>query len=274
VILRLYSQVNQLSNHTVRRFLERIVLGKLINMKNTIARLAGMLALSLFVHSTYAQFTGKLVYEIDRPDTKLVMTYYQKGTQGHIEAYNVKMSNGTADMSTLHPQDTVLWDFAKGTETHLNYHQMRAFMTKYIGKMESDAIAAHGQNMSTVTVTSKGSESVNGYACTHYVMTMGTKIFKSTRDVWITKDLGPAPTVYVVGSYLYFTPGFPHFTDLTQAGADGVVVKAVLSGAGMVSTMNLISVDKKTPSASLFQAPSRYTLIDETNMTIPQGRKN
>jgi Domain of unknown function (DUF4412) len=246
----------------------------LAGLRCAVLRCAGLIVLVLSLHTAFAQFTGKLVYEIARPDTKLVMTYYQKGTQGHIEAYNVKMSSGNADMSTLHPQDTVLWDFAKGTETHLNYRQMRAFMTKYIGKMETDLMAAKGKNMGAITVTSKGSESVNGYACTHYVMATNNKMMNSTRDVWITKDLGPAPTVYIVGSYLYFTPGFPHFTDLTQAGADGVVVKAVLTGAGMVSTMNLVSVDKKTPSASLFQVPSRYTFIDETNMTMPQGVKH
>jgi hypothetical protein len=246
-------------------------------MKNTIATLtstlalAGTFALSLSVQSVSAQFTGKLVYEIARPDTKLVMTYYQKGTQGRIEAYNVKMSSGTPDMSTVHPQDTIIFDFAKATETHLNYHQMRAFITKYIGKMESDAIAAHGKNLGTVTVTSKGPETVNGYVCTHYIMaTNNYKIWNSTRDIWITNGLGPAPTVYIVGSYLYFTPGFPHFTDLTQAGANGIVVKSVLTGGSMVSTMNLVSVDPTTPSSSLFKVPSNYTVVDESNASIPQ----
>ncbi len=219
-----------------------------MDMKNMIAILAGMLALSLFVHSASAQFTGKLVYEIARPDTKLVMTYYQKGTQGRIEAYNVKMSSGIADMSTLHAHDTILFDFAKATETHLNYHQMRGFITKYIGKIESDAIAAHGKNLGAVTVTSKGPETVNGYVCTHYVMATNNKTWNSTRDIWITNGLGPAPTVYIVGSYLYFTPRIPAFHGcFTQAGANGVVVKSVLTGGPMVSTMNLVSVGPDDP---------------------------
>ena len=58
-------------------------------------------------------------------------------------------------------------------------------------------------------------------------------------------------------------------TDLIQAGGNGVVVKAVFSGPGLTSTMNLVGVDMKTPAVSLFQVPSWYSLIDNTNFTMP-----
>ena len=234
-------------------------------MKNNIAL---SLVLALLVQGATAQFTGTLVYEVTRPDSKLVMTYCQKGTAGFSAAYNVQLKGGVPDMSTMHAQDTIIWDFASANETHLQYHTMRAFKQKYLAVVQAKMLEAQMKGKGTVTVTSKGPETVNGYNCTHFVITT-TMMAAGTRDVWVTKDLGPAATVWVVGSYLYFPPGYPHLDKLLAAGADGVVVKSVSSyGANhsMETTMNLVKADKHAPGAALFQVPSRYSLVDETNM--------
>jgi Domain of unknown function (DUF4412) len=247
-------------------FAAAIIFGETIIMKNNIAL---GLALVLIVQGATAQFTGTLVYEIARPDTKLVMTYCQKGTAGFIAAYNVQLKGGVPDVSTMHAQDTILWDFANANETHLQYHTMRAFKQKYVAVMEAKMMEERMKGKGTLTVTSKGLETVNGYSCTHFVITTTSGMGASTRDVWVTKDLGPAATVWVMGSYLYFPPGYPHLDKLLAAGANGVVVKSVSSfGANhsLETTMNLVKVDKHAPGAALFQVPSRYNLVDETNM--------
>jgi hypothetical protein len=146
---------------------------------------------------------------------------------------------------------------------------MRAFKQKYMAVMQAKMMEERMKGKSSVTVTSAGQETVNGYNCTHFVMAITSMMGNSTRDVWVTKDLGPAATVWVVGSYLYFPPGYPHLDKLIAAGADGVVVKSVSSvGANhsLETTMNLVRVDKHAPSAALFQVPSRYNLVDETNL--------
>jgi hypothetical protein len=235
-------------------------------MKFTIIEIAGTLALAAGIQVASAQFTGKLVYEVDRPETRLTMTYFQDKSHGRVEAYSVRMNNGIPDMSTVKAQDTLLLDFARATETHLQKLTKTAYITQYTFNMEALASAMKDQQLDCQSV---GQETISGYHCTHFVMTQTAHGFTSKKEVWITKDLGQAPSLYVVGNFLYYTPGHPLLTKLIQAGGDGVVVRAIQSAGGLSATVNLLSVDKKTPSASLFQVPSGYTTMDRTHETAP-----
>ena len=243
-------------------------------MKSILPRVAGLIGAAIAFQTASAQFTGKLVYEIDRPKEKLVMTYYQSGTAAHVEAYNITTNNGVTDTTTVNPQDTILFDFANSNETHLQWRYQRAMKTRYTDDVLTAATTAKGKSLGTTTVTNKGADTANGYNCTHFVLTTTSQFGSSTRDVWVTGDLGPAPTAWVLGSYLYFTPGFPTFTKLTAAGANGIVVKSTASNArqGVISVMNLVVVDTHTPNPALFQVPSYYTVFDRTGFTLPYGK--
>ena len=227
--------------------------------------LIGLFALASL--SASAQFNGKLVYQIDQDGTRTVMTYIQYGTNAVIDAYTIKLNNGVTDTTTFHAQDTLLFDFAAATETHLQYKTGRAFKQKYMGTLMAPAV---GKMPGTVSYAAAGSGSVNGYSCNHYVISTKTSFNTSTKDVWTTGDIGGSPTIWVVGAFLYYTPGFPNFTKLTAAGASGVVVQAGSTSGKLHWTMNLISCDPHfVPKVrGFFSVPSRYTLIDETNMNL------
>ena len=237
-------------------------------MKLAITRSTTAFLLTACTQVASAQFAGKLVYEVARPDTKLTMIYYQDKTHARIEAYSVRMNNGVPDMSTIKAQDTLLFDLGKATETHLQQHTGYAIITQYTLSREIFASAIKNQQ---IDCQNMGQETVNGYQCTHFVMTQTETKYGHTskKEIWITKDLGPAPSIYVVGNYLYYTPGYLLLTKLIQAGGDGVVVKTVQSAGGLSAIINLVSVDKKAPPASLFQVPPRYTTMDQTNYTGP-----
>lgn len=236
-------------------------------MKTTTFKLTITCLLSFAsVQFAIAQFSGKLVYEKVHPDSKLVMTYYQDKTNARIEAYSVHMQNNVPDISTINAQDTILYDLSKSVETHLQNTTQRAIITQYTFSLISNSPLYQNQ---VIDIKKVGQETLNGYSCSHFLITNTLKGRITHTEVWITKDLGPAPGIYVMGSYLYYTPGYPMFTKLIEAGGDGIVVKAV-QGEGTFSAMiNLVSVDKKTPSASMYKVPSRYTVIDNSNMTIP-----
>jgi hypothetical protein len=182
------------------------------------------------------------------------------------------LNNGVPDTTTLHPQDTLLFDFAAATETHLQYATMHAYKQKYMGTIMA---AAGGKTAGTLSVSAAGTATVNGYNCNLYVVTTKAVFGTSTKDVMTTNDIGGSPTLWVVGAFTYYTPGYPHFTKLTAAGASGVVVQvnSSFSKQGLQYSMNLISADTKfVPRVrGYFAVPSRYNLIDETNMTIPGG---
>lgn len=236
-------------------------------MKTTIFKLTIICLLSFTsVQFASAQFSGKLVYEVVRTDSKLVMTYYQNKSNARIEAYSVRLNNDAPDMSTLKAQDTILYDLSKSSETHLQYRTQRAIISQSTFALAGNS---KGYKNQVLDVKKVGQETVNGYSCSHFVLTSTMNGLSNHHDVWITKDLGPAPSIYVMGSYLYYTPGYLMLTKLIEAGGDGIVVKTVHGEGTFSATANLISADKKTPSASMFQVPSRYIVIDNSNMTLP-----
>lgn len=231
-------------------------------MKNTIIGLFALVSLP-----ASAQFNGKLVYQIDQEGTRIVMTYIQYGTNAVITAYTMQLKNGVADTTTFHAQDTLIFDFTAATETHLQYKTWRAYKQKYMGTIMAAAV---DKMPGTVSYAAAGSGSVNGYSCNHYVITTTTKFNTSKKDVWTTNDIGGSPTTWVLGGFLYYTPGFPPFAKLTAAGATGVVVQAGSTAGKLHWTMNLISCDPHfVPKVrGFFSVPSRYTLVDETNMNF------
>jgi hypothetical protein len=229
--------------------------------------------LALFAGSASAQFNGKLVYQVDQNGNRLVMAYYQSGTHGKIEAYNVQLKNGIPDSTTMHAQDTIIFDFSAATETHLQYHTMMAYKQQYMNNIVTAALQARMKSMGTVTVSGGNADTANGYNCNHYIITSTSKMGTGTRDVWVSSTLGPSPAVWVLGSYLYYTPGYAHLTELTSAGASGIVVKvnSSFTHQGLQYSMRLISIDTHPPRLQFFSVPSRYSVVDETNMKPPSG---
>jgi hypothetical protein len=229
--------------------------------------------LILMAGTAEAQFTGKLVYQIDQNGMRTVMTYIQRGTSAILEAYTIKLNNGVTDTTTIQPQDTLIFDFAAGTETNLQFSTMQAYKTKFIGNMEAAAIAARLKGKASISVANVGSASTDGYNCNHYVITSTGPMGAGTRDVWTTGDIGGSPSLWIVGAHTYWAPGHPTLAQLTGAGASGVVVKAnsSYSKQGLLYSMNLIYVDTnfKARSPNYFKVPSRYNLVDETGYSLP-----
>ena len=223
--------------------------------------LTGLLACALqFAH---AQFGGKLTYQVINSSNTLTMIYYQNGNNARVDAWSVSKS----DTTNVNHQDTLLFDIAGRKTTHLVYKTGMAVIMPNTAAMTLQAIAASGLQPK-ITVQTIGAETVNGYACTHYVIIDQTYRYTSKRDVWVTTSLG-TPGIQVMSGYLYYTPDYPQEVQLIAAGGAGVVVKSVVSVPGLTTTMNLVAVDPKTPPAALFNVPSYYVVSDRSNMTLP-----
>ncbi|HEV9038327.1 MAG TPA: DUF4412 domain-containing protein [Puia sp.] len=225
----------------------------------------------IFAASTASgQFAGKLVYQIVRPSVVVTMTYYQSGNSVHVEAYTIDVTKGKLDSSTFFPQDTILFDLTKGTETHLQRHTGRAIITQYTATIMAEA--GYGKGISSASVQLVGPDTANGYSCTHFVENYGgAKPFgASRRDIWVTNALGN-PGIMVMGSFLYYTPGAQRLQALNTAGCAGVVVRTKMSGMGQTTVMNLIAVDTKRLNARMFQIPSYYSVIDNSGYVPPKA---
>jgi hypothetical protein len=206
------------------------------------------------------QFGGKLTYKIIRPTEILTMVYYESGNNARMDA---RMTSPTDTTQVLNTQDTMLFDIAGRKMTKMQYKTGMAFIT-----VNTATLAMAVLKKSINSVQTVGPETVNGYACTHYILSSQTGNFVTKRDLWITSSLGN-PGVQVVGSFLYLTSEHPQMVALAQAGATGVVVKCTMKATGVNMEMNLVGVDQRRLPASTFQVPSRYTVVDRTNFPIP-----
>jgi hypothetical protein len=222
--------------------------------------LAGLLACGVW--TAQAQFAGKLTYRIVYPSSTLTMVYYQNGNNARVEAHSFSNADSTVITNV---QDTLLFDIAGLNITHLQYQTGRAIIAKTAPTLAKGAMAGLNTQVNIQTI---GAENVNGYACTHYVIATQTGQMLSKKDIWVTTSLG-TPGIQVAGGYLYYTPDFPQEIKLLAAGGAGVVVKSSISAGKMTSEMNLIGVDTKPPSPRLFTVPGWYTVIDNTQMTMP-----
>lgn len=227
-------------------------------MKIILSVLAGLFA----CWTAHAQFAGTLTYRIIHPTSTLTMVYYQNGNNARVDAQSVSNTDTT---KVVNVQDTLLFDIAGRKMTHLQYKTGMAFITLNTAALAQQAMAS---TKSTVTVQTIGPETVNGYPCTHYVVEGKTGNYVSKREVWVTTALG-TPGIQVAGGYLYWTPDFEQEIKLVAAGGAGVVVKSSVTAPGLSTIMNLVGVDTKTPAASLFAVPSRYTVVDRSQWTVP-----
>lgn len=234
-------------------------------LKLPIMKLLLAIALACTGQLASAQFAGKLTYKLVNPNDILYMVYYQNGNNARVDARTVSKSDTTQVTST---QDTLLFDIAGKKTTHLQYKTGNAYIMMNTASLTLQAMGGKGMPQQDLSVQTVGAETVNGYACTHYIVIGTIGHYTSKRDVWVTTSLG-TPGIQVAGGYLYWTPDFPQEIKLLAAGGAGVIVRSSIKSPGMSLTMDLIGVDTKKPDASLFKVPARYAVVDRSQMMVP-----
>jgi uncharacterized protein DUF4412 len=229
--------------------------------------------LCFIVKFAFPQAQGTFIYESDYSSEiatgKVITKIYESKSMARIE------SNNTSTKSSLGPpksadQNVILMNFDNSTETHLNVERKTAIITKFTVVMQEESLKKIGTEYS---VQNLGQEKVGNYSCTHFVIVSTNpknKAFNAKKDIWVTKDIGIG-NVYFVGSYLYYPKGSIVAQKLSDAGADGIVVKWQISDPLMKEThvCNLISYQSGQVSASMFAPPSGYQVIHNENMTPP-----
>jgi hypothetical protein len=240
-------------------------------MKNILA----CLLLGFFLKPPVSQFNGVLHYEIDYNVAgsvgKVLTTIYETDSKVRVESKNIQTKSSLGQPGTK-DQNVLLFDFDKQQETHLQASFKRAVVTPYteVVMQEEKMLESMG---TTVTVQKLGNEKVGNYNCTHFVITsVNTKFISkantSKRDIWITRDLGSSRLWYV-GPYLYYHEGTFFQKKLSDAGADGVVVKWQSGSGELLTTCMLMSSENKSLPATTFTPPSDYVIV-HPDMSQPQ----
>jgi len=232
-----------------------------------------LLGLSCITKFVFPQAQGTFIYESEYSSEiatgKVVTKIYESKSMARIE------SNNTSTKSSLGPpkssdQNVILMNFDNSTETHLSVERKTAIITRFTVVITEESLKKIGTE---VTIQKLGQEKVGNYSCTHFVIVSTNpkyKAYNSKKDIWVTKDLGIG-NVYFVGSYLYYPKGSVVAQKLSDAGAEGIVVKwQVADPMGKQDHVcNLISYQGDQVPASMFAPPSGYQIIHNENMTPP-----
>lgn len=123
------------------------------------------------------------------------------------------------------------------------------------------------EDTKTYSVQKLGEETVNGYKCSHALVTEGTE----THEVWNTKDIaafdkyaGALRNNKRVGSAR-------RDQALKDAGCDGLLVKSLHKGNAREGdmSMELVKLEKKNFVAADFDLPAGYTKTEGAGMGMP-----
>lgn len=128
-----------------------------------------------------------------------------------------------------------------------------------------------GKADAKVSVKKLGRETVAGYDCAHVLVTSAG----AETELWTSKDiLDYKSFAKVAGPKSGVSDSY--YQALKGAGADGFVVKSLHRAKGEVATMELVGVEKKSLSPSLFEVPAGYAKQSSMgmNMMPPDAQKN
>lgn len=205
-------------------------------------------------HASKAQFTGTLRYVSSYTDAwfgskgEVQTIIHESGSLVRIDALDTNFSKHTVTR-----QNPLLIDVSKGTETHLLQTSPVAVIYS-MGKRQKMIQAAESQTHTVYSFENLGQEKVQGFNCTHYLITKSYAKLKTMPpakfDIWITKDLGSS-NVWYVGKYLYYFAPMNMYLQLAAKGADGVVVEWQVTAATKTSCV-LIGYDQTPPSSDIF----------------------
>jgi len=223
-----------------------------------------VLFLTSLLKTAFPQAQGIFIYEDDYSDAlatgKVVTKIYESKSMARIESTNTATKSALGEPTTK-DQDVILLDLDKLSETHLSAERKTAITTPFTTSYSEDLMKKMGTE---VTIQNLGPEKIGNYNCTHFVINTVTKNkslnYETRKDIWTTKDLGTG-NVYYVGHYLYYPKGSQIAGKLTQAGADGIVVRwQVLDpSTKKPNVCNLVRYQPGPVPASDFSAPSGYT---------------
>lgn len=109
----------------------------------------------------------------------------------------------------------------------------------------------------TYSVKKLADETINGYKCTHALVTEGNE----THEVWNTKDVADFEKYAQSFKNNKRTGSVKRDQALKAAGCDGLPVKTVHKGNDREGemTMELVKMEKKTFGKSEFEIPAGYT---------------
>jgi hypothetical protein len=112
------------------------------------------------------------------------------------------------------------------------------------------------EDTKTYTVKKLGDETVNGYKCSHALITEG----KETHEVWNTKDIADFDKIVASFKTNNRFGSQKREKALKDAGCEGMLVKMISKGNAREGdmTMELVKMKKKAFTKSDFEIPSGY----------------
>jgi Domain of unknown function (DUF4412) len=160
------------------------------------------------------------------------------------------------DMGMLGMKMTLLGHIGQPRYSMILYPQMKSYKLNVI-----DTARINSGNGQTFQVTKVGAETVAGYSCVHAKMTItgADKKVVMIEDIWTSASVPGYAQMKQEMSNAHVT--VQAMLALQKAGCDGFIVKASGQTTQMSFVMQLVTAERKTFPASMFEIPAGYTAM-------------
>jgi hypothetical protein len=165
------------------------------------------------------------------------------------------------DMGMLGMRMTLIGHVGQPRYSMILYPQMKSYKLNVI-----DTARINSGSGQTFQVTKVGTETVAGYSCVHAKMTItgSDKKMVMIEDIWTSASVPGYAQMKQEMSNAHVT--VQAMTALQKAGCDGFIVKASGQTPQMSFVMQLVTAERKTFPASMFEIPAGYTAMSSMSL--------
>jgi hypothetical protein len=209
-----------------------------------------LLLASITAYPAFADFEGTLEMKLNMADTD--GTAVGGGTMN----LSVGKPGSRMEMNMRAPMAMKMVMITK-TDTPDKVFQVNHATRTYseISVAKDDDAAKESSDKDPWTVKKLGEEKVLDYKTQHVLVTHKQENW----ELWTSKDLIDYATYQKLQASRGKMADAEMVKALKKADADGMPLKAVVTQAGVKTTIELVKVDKKSLPASTFEIPSDYT---------------
>ena len=203
---------------------------------------------------TLYQYRVTYNFRIKNKDSSSTDTMSTAITDGH---------NTRADIGLLGGKMQVIGHAGMPRYSIILYPESKSYVFNII-----DTTAINSADGTTYQVVKVGNEKVGGYNCTHSKMTIVTSGSKTgvTEEIWTSPAVPGYAMMEKMMSMQNVTPKM--MAALDQAGCGGMFVKMQTVSKEFSMDMLLVTADRRTFPASMFEIPSGYTASSGQNMFL------
>lgn len=211
--------------------------------------------------SAASRFTGVMEMALGMPNGTADVTYYFGNNAQRMDMV-MKMNKIPDPLKT-----TVITKAASPDLALVVNYQARSYASVSLRTAAENATLLDFD--SNYRIARLGRETIKGYACEHINLTSTTEKL----EMWVSRDLGDFSTFRILQSQNPRLSNSALVKTLKNEGVEGFPVKIIQKNSSGSSTMEVRTIQQKTVSPTLFEAPEGFRKVSGNQKPLDRSEK-